>query len=107
MNARRAARNAWAERYLVTSTRGRVYTRPMLRAYVMQRAPLYLRDKHVDAVLDDERFMTWHRGMVPQAVSKAIIDEAGARQFGIATPFHGTPPKRRIVRPRGRALTRD
>ncbi len=73
----------WAERYEITSLRGRIWTRPMLRKRVLDRARalfLPVEPKHVDAVLNDDAFMRFRRGEIPARVVEAIHDEARTRQ---------------------------
>lgn len=75
-------RNAWAERYQITSVRGRIYTRAMLRALVMRAliAP-YAHRAFVDVVLDDDAWMSRKRGQTPNNLAHEIEREAWSRWY--------------------------
>lgn len=80
----RALRNAWAERYMITSVKGRVYTRTMLRVLVMRAVKLYAHERHasfVDVVLDDDAYMRRHRGRTPSGLACEIEREAWSRWY--------------------------
>lgn len=67
---------SWTERYMITSTTGRVYTRSMvLAAFRRDRAACDLRDQYglrvwsiARRLVDDHAFMKAVRGQVPARV---------------------------------------
>lgn len=73
---------AWTECYEITSMRGRVWSRAMIRSAALalgRRLGLPVDGARVDAVLDDERFMASRRGMIPARVVDDIHTEARIR----------------------------
>jgi hypothetical protein len=71
--------NEWAERYMITSRKGRIWTRSMVRDQVMAYARsmlLPVTPASVARVLDDDAFMTWRRGEIPARVIEAVHAEA-------------------------------
>jgi hypothetical protein len=73
----------FADRYQITSTRGRVYTRSMLLSAAMRGpwAKLFQVSRaQVGAVLDDVAWMKRRRGEIPARVVEAALLEAAVRK---------------------------
>ena len=76
----------WQERYEITSTKGRIWTRvelrkraaEMLKALLPAKTPVARRTA-VLAVLDDSTFMRPRKGMVPARVIEDVSIEAMLR----------------------------
>lgn len=73
---------SFAERYQITSTRGRAYTREMLlnaatRCWLARTSKVSR--VHIAAVLDDDAFMRPHRGEIPARVAEEAVLEAMVR----------------------------
>jgi hypothetical protein len=69
--------NEYAEKYMITSVRGRVYNRTMLRAYV-SAAFIFGVDKAAAlALLDNDAFMSPKYGQVPSAIVRDIARKTG------------------------------
>jgi len=73
----------FAQRYMITSLTGRIWNRSMVRRAAMDRVrtspfpglrgvPASERGALVDSVLDDDGWMHWYTGMIPQRVVEAI-----------------------------------
>lgn len=72
----------FAERYQITSTRGRVYTREMLlnaatRCWLARTSKVARAE--IAAVLDDDTFMRWRRGEIPARVAEEAVLETMVR----------------------------
>lgn len=79
----RAKRAIWTARYQITSLRGRVWSREMVRRRVVQLGRglgLPVIGRLVDEVLDDDLFMTRRRGEIPARVVDAVHQEARLRR---------------------------
>jgi hypothetical protein len=92
MNASYDAKKGFADRFRITSTRGRIQTYEMLRRAALRRlrrSPLPLptgkalsdlpnneRGALVDSVLEDHKFMTWRCGMILVRVVEDIEQRA-------------------------------
>jgi hypothetical protein len=79
---RRLDRKAWIETYEVTSVKGRIWTRSMVRSGVLRlaAAACHKVDRaSVDQVLDDSTFMIRRRGEIPARVIEAVLMEAVIR----------------------------
>lgn len=77
--------NEWAERYMFTSLRGRVWTRAMVRKAVcdhLRLAGLLVKPALVDQVLDDDKFMLSNRGSIPARIVETVWAEARRRAGG-------------------------
>jgi len=75
----RRAGNEWAECYRITSLKGRIWTRSMVRDAVMAHARsllLPVTSASVACVLDDDAFMKQRRGEIPARVIEAVHTEA-------------------------------
>lgn len=84
--AHRLARNAWCDTYQIVSARGRYYSRNEVRAKAWQRVKnmTLAQDKIrslIEALLNDEAWMTARRGYLPGALARELADEAMVRYF--------------------------
>lgn len=73
---------SWADRYEVTSVRGRIWSRAMVRKAALSwgsRAGIPAAPAMVDSVLDDHVFMRRRRGEIPARVVEAVWQEAWRR----------------------------
>lgn len=74
----------WQERYMITSLKGRIWTRSEVRkravdmAYglLMHEKPRAVIRTEVELVLDDDTFMRVRHGMVPARVVEDVAFEA-------------------------------
>lgn len=85
----RKARDAWARRYKITSVRGRIYTRPMVRVAIIracERKTIFMTEpaarrrilRAVDDLLSDARWMQIRHGQTPGS----LASDAVKRLFG-------------------------
>ncbi len=85
---KRDERNAWAERYMFTSTTGRIYhRREILQAAARVAAKWFAPADRpgraaLAAVVDDHAFMIARHGEIPTRVAEAVVEEAGRRWTG-------------------------
>lgn len=75
---------SFADRYQITSIKGRIYTRAMLLSAAM-RGPMAklhrVTRKEVAAVLDDDQWMRTRRGEIPARVIEEALLEAAVRKL--------------------------
>lgn len=74
----------FADRYQVTSIKGRIYTRSMLLSAVMRdpmRKLLGLTRADVADVIDDDTWMRFHKGEIPARVTEEAVTEAHTRKL--------------------------
>jgi len=72
----------WADRYMITSVTGRVWSRAMVRRSALSwslRRTLPYDAQDVDALLDDDAWMCRRAGEIPARVVEAIADAAHDR----------------------------
>jgi hypothetical protein len=91
----------WADRYIITSVKGRIWSRPMVRTKVLAlgRRLLLLpaNTDIVDEILDDDAFMTRGRGEIPARVVEAVHEEARLRAHAAAAAAATTSQAQAIV----------
>jgi hypothetical protein len=86
----------WQERYMITSTKGRIWTRSEVRkravdtAYrlLMHEQPRTVIRTDIELALDDDKFMRQRYGMVPARV----IEDAAFEAFFKLSPKSETKP---------------